>query len=140
MKPGKNTNVRCLMEDIKPNHQHFIDKLPLKKKSRVAIVRGKSYSEAEKMVRKAIDLLKIKKICKKQDNVLVKPNLAMATPPEIAEDTHPNIVAAVVKICKEAGANVKVGDSCVWWESGRYSSRSQWGLKKQHSMPEPMRF
>ena len=38
------------------------------------------------------------------DRVLLKVNAAFATPPALGATTHPEMVSAVVKLCKEAGA------------------------------------
>jgi len=83
-------------------------------KSKVAITCGKEYAEAERMVNEALDLLGIESVCKRGDNVLVKPNLCLPTPPEDAETTHPAVVAAVVKRAKQEGGTVWVGESCAW--------------------------
>ena len=48
---------------------------------------------------------------KKGATVWVKPNINFHRPPEFAANTNPDVVAAVVKLCYEAGAGkVKVGD------------------------------
>ncbi|MBC7287097.1 MAG: DUF362 domain-containing protein [Armatimonadetes bacterium] len=39
------------------------------------------------------------------DTVVIKPNLAWARSPEQAADTHPAVLAAVIKACKQAGAS-----------------------------------
>jgi len=47
----------------------------------------------------------------KGDVVVVKPNIGWTTPPKLGGCTHPDVVAAVVKLCYEAGAKeVKVFD------------------------------
>lgn len=49
----------------------------------------------------------------KGQTVLLKPNLLSPRPPEQAVTTHPAVVAAVAKLCLDAGAaRVWVGDSC----------------------------
>lgn len=93
----------------------LIQRPPLKVKSEVAIVRSLNYFGADNVVREAIDLLGgIKRFCGKGDNVLIKPNLAVAQPYYMAETTDPRIVGATVKICKETGAKVKVGEKAGW--------------------------
>ncbi len=83
----------------------FLERPPLKEKSKVSIVRAEDYTQAEKAVRQAVDLLGgIGKICKRGDKVMIKPNMIYATKPEEAETTHPAIVTAMVKLCKEAGS------------------------------------
>ena len=109
-----NPNVRCFREGEEPVYQRFINRPPLETKSRVAVVRGQDYGQADTMVRKALELLTITEVCGKRDQVLIKPNIVLPSPPEMAETTHPNVVAAMVKICKETGARVTVGDSCAW--------------------------
>jgi uncharacterized protein (DUF362 family)/NAD-dependent dihydropyrimidine dehydrogenase PreA subunit len=43
--------------------------------------------------------------------VLLKPNLLTDTPPEAAITTHPEVVRAVIRLVREAGAECRVGDS-----------------------------
>ncbi len=52
------------------------------------------------------------------DTVVIKPNLGWAKTPEQGVDTHPEVVAAVVRLCKDAGAKkVIIGEhSCDAWE------------------------
>ena len=54
---------------------------------------------------------------KKGDRVVIKPNLGWAMGPEMGVDAHPDVVAAVVKLCKDAGAaEIIVGEhSCDTW-------------------------
>lgn len=90
-------------------HIPFLDRPPQARKSEVAIVKCPSYSLAEASVREIIALLGgIGRFCNKGDIVIVKPNAGGAFPIEIADTTHPAIVAAVVRVCKEAGATVKI--------------------------------
>lgn len=44
-------------------------------------------------------------------NVVIKPNLISKKSPDAAATTHPSIVWAVAKLCKEAGANVIIAES-----------------------------
>ena len=66
----------------------------------------------EKIVRAAIDALGgIKTFVSRGDVVIVKPNIAWDRTPEQAGTTNPEVVAAVVKLCFEAGAKkVRVFD------------------------------
>jgi len=69
--------------------------------------------EPEELVRKAIDTLGgIKRFVKKGDNVILKPNIGPAIRTyEYAATTNPWVVAAVAKLCLEAGAGrVRVMD------------------------------
>jgi len=76
----------------------------------LVVVRG---GEPEALASKAIDALGgMKRFVKKGDNVIIKPNIgpAMRTY-EYAATTNPWLVAAVVKLCLEAGAGrVRVMD------------------------------
>ncbi len=90
-------------------HVPFIDRPPQEKRSEVAIVKSPNYSQAGDAVREAIQLLGgIERFCNKGDIVAVKPNAVLAQPPEMAETTHPAIVAEVVRIFKEAETTVKI--------------------------------
>ncbi|MFW6023038.1 MAG: DUF362 domain-containing protein [Halanaerobiaceae bacterium] len=53
----------------------------------------------------------INSIVKPGQNVLLKVNLLMDTPPETLVTTNPILVKSVAKIVKEAGANPVIGDS-----------------------------
>lgn len=76
----------------------------------IAVVKG---GEPEILARKTLELLGgMKRFVKKGDNVIIKPNIgpAMRTY-EYAATTNPWLVAAVVKLCLEAGAGrVRVMD------------------------------
>jgi len=81
--------------------------------AQVAITKATNYNEAEKAVRGAVELLGgMEKFVHVGDVVVVKPNSTAYTPPEMALTTHPAVVAALVKLAKEAGAKkVIVGDN-----------------------------
>ncbi len=78
----------------------------------LAVAHGTS---PEKIVRAAIDALGgIKTFISRGDVVVIKPNIAWDRTPEQAGTTNPEVVAAVVKLCIEAGAKkVKVFDRTV---------------------------
>ena len=66
----------------------------------------------EGAVREAVGLLGgISSIIRPGERVLIKPNMLQAAAPERAITTHPSIVAAVIRMVKEAGAVPMVGDS-----------------------------
>lgn len=91
----------------------FIDGEPIK--SKVAITTAKTYNQAERAVRKAIKLLGgSEAICTSKDIVMIKPNMIFPRPPDLAETTHPAVIAALVKILKKTGAVVKVGEQAGW--------------------------
>ncbi len=66
----------------------------------------------EQIVKAAIDAMGgIKKFISRGDVVVIKPNIGWDRTPEQAGNTNPDVVAAVVKLCFEAGAKkVKVFD------------------------------
>ncbi len=66
----------------------------------------------EKIVQAALDALGgIKKFISRGDIVVIKPNIGWDRTPEQAGNTNPEVVAAVVRLCFEAGAKkVKVFD------------------------------
>ena len=66
----------------------------------------------DEMVRKAMDALgSMGKLVRSGDIVVIKPNIGWAQPPEKGASTNPQTVAALVKLCVEAGAKkVKVLD------------------------------
>ncbi len=69
---------------------------------RLALVHG---SRVEAMVREAISLLGgIERFIAKGDRVLIKPNVGWDRQPEQAANTNPEVVAAMVRLCRDAGA------------------------------------
>lgn len=67
-------------------------------------------------MRKSLDLIGgINSFIKKPDKVLIKPNLLSAAPPDSGIDTHPELVRAVIKVVKETGAEILLGDSPSVW-------------------------
>ncbi|MCG6551267.1 MAG: DUF362 domain-containing protein [Candidatus Magnetominusculus sp. LBB02] len=69
---------------------------------KLAIVHGK---DAAKMVRAAVDKLGgISQFIKPSDRVLIKPNCGWDRQPELAANTNPDVVAALVQLCIEAKA------------------------------------
>lgn len=78
----------------------------------IAAAHGASPS---KITRAAIDAIGgIKRFVSRGDIVVVKPNIAWDRTPEQAANTNPEVVAAVVQMCFEAGAKkVKVFDRTV---------------------------
>src|ERR1700693_1595919 len=75
----------------------------------LVVVHGAS---PEKIVKAALDALGgIKKFISRGDIVVIKPNIGWDRTPEQAGNTNPEVVAAVVKLCFEAGAKrVRVFD------------------------------
>lgn len=70
--------------------------------ARVAVARG---GNPEAITRAAVDALGgMSRFVKKGDRVVVKPNILTAAEPQYAVTTNPQVVAALVKMCLEAGA------------------------------------
>jgi len=68
----------------------------------VAIMGG----EPEVMLNRAFkELGGIGKYVKKGDKVVIKPNIGWDRKPELAANTNPQLVAALIKLCKTAGAS-----------------------------------
>ena len=89
-------------------------------KARVSIVKCDSYdsSRVQEATKKSLQLLGgITNFVKPGSRVLVKPNLLMAIEPESGVDTHPEVVRAVIKILKEIGCKISVGDGPSAWGS-----------------------
>jgi uncharacterized protein (DUF362 family) len=89
------------------------------KRSEVAITRAYTYASGmgEDAVEAAISLLGgIQRFCKTGDKVLIKPNAAVAFDYQkwLQESTHPSIVRAIVRLLREYGADVWIGESGAW--------------------------
>ncbi len=81
---------------------------------KVAISRCGSYDTGEVFdaVKRSVDLVGgIEAFVKPGMRVLLKPNLLSARLPEDAVDTHPEVVRALVRLVKNAGAVPFIGDS-----------------------------
>lgn len=69
----------------------------------LAVVHG---TRAEPMVREAVARLGgIDRFVHKGDRVLIKPNVGWDRQPEQAANTNPEVVGAIVRLCREAGAS-----------------------------------
>lgn len=92
--------VGCDKEEAKS--AAFAARTPRFDAATLAVASGDSPA---KNVRAAIDALGgIGKLVRKGDVVVVKPNIAWNRPAESAATTNPELVAELVKMCKEAGA------------------------------------
>ena len=83
-------------------------------KTIVSIVRCEDYEPTKVMsaVKEAVNLLGgMETFVKPGQQVLIKPNLLSARPPESAIDTHPAVVEAIVRLAADAGGLCAVGDS-----------------------------
>ncbi|HAH21988.1 MAG: hypothetical protein A2Y00_08035 [Omnitrophica WOR_2 bacterium GWF2_43_52] len=82
-------------------------------KSQVSIVKCAAYKQEDLFpkVKEAIELIGgITKFLKPNSRVLLKPNLLMAIEPQRAITTHPEFVRAVVRILREIGCTMYIGD------------------------------
>lgn len=77
----------------------------------MAIVRN--CAERRKSVGLAFDALGgIGKFVSRGDVVLLKPNIAFASPPRFSATTHPDLLEALIMLCKDAGASeVRITDN-----------------------------
>jgi uncharacterized protein (DUF362 family) len=72
------------------------------KKSKIVIANGENFEEITiKVVEK---LGGIEKFVKKGEKVVIKPNIAFNKTPQQGANTHPDVVSALVKLCKNTGA------------------------------------
>jgi uncharacterized protein (DUF362 family)/Pyruvate/2-oxoacid:ferredoxin oxidoreductase delta subunit len=80
--------------------------------TKISLIKCDDYDKAGNAVREAIRLLGcISAFVNPSEKILVKPNLLGPKDPSKAVTTHPEIVRAVIKLVKEAGALPVVGDS-----------------------------
>jgi len=78
----------------------------------VSVVTG---SDIEKSVRKAVDLIGgARQVIRPGQSVLIKPNYSAVAPPETGFVTDPQVVEAVIKVCKEASPKrILVAESAI---------------------------
>ena len=82
----------------------LIDSLIAAEKTDLAVVRG---TPPAKITRAVVDALGgMKRFVSRGDVVVVKPNIGWDRTPEYAANTNPEVVAAIVRLCLEAGAKV----------------------------------
>ena len=91
-------------------------------KTRVALIKGE---DAKISVNEAVSLLGgIERFVRPRSVVLIKPNLLGPYPPEMGMGTHPEVIRAVIDLCKKAGASrIIVGDDPLFGQSGRETFR-----------------
>ena len=83
-------------------------------KSKVALVRCVGYEEAQvlKAVREGLELIGgIGNFAKRNEKIVLKPNILIGSNPEKSVTTHPSVFKAACRIMQEAGAIVSYGDS-----------------------------
>jgi uncharacterized protein (DUF362 family)/Pyruvate/2-oxoacid:ferredoxin oxidoreductase delta subunit len=80
--------------------------------TKIGLIKCDNYGKADNAVREAVRLLGgISAFISPLEKILVKPNLLSPKDPSKAVTTHPEVVRAVIKLVKEAGAVPTVGDS-----------------------------
>jgi len=87
-------------------------------RSQVSVVRCDSYNQQDlyPAIKQSLDLIGgLSSFIQKEDRVLIKPNLLSAAPPEAGIDTHPEFVRAVIRMVRETGAEIFLGDSPSVW-------------------------
>jgi uncharacterized protein (DUF362 family)/Pyruvate/2-oxoacid:ferredoxin oxidoreductase delta subunit len=83
-------------------------------KTKVSITKCKTYEriEVELAVRKAFGLIGgIGVFVRKDEKVLIKPNMLSARMPEDGVCTHPEVIRAVIRLVRECGAVPCIGDN-----------------------------
>jgi uncharacterized protein (DUF362 family)/Pyruvate/2-oxoacid:ferredoxin oxidoreductase delta subunit len=110
-------------------------------KTTVSLVKCVSYdpAEVELSVRRAVDLIGgIGQLVSRGERILLKPNLLSARKPDRAITTHPEVVRAMIRLVREAGAIPFLGDSPggaiqgvdrVWTETGMKALAEQEKVK-----------
>jgi uncharacterized protein (DUF362 family)/Pyruvate/2-oxoacid:ferredoxin oxidoreductase delta subunit len=110
-------------------------------KTRVSLIKCSSYEQGElkRAVRRAVDLIGgMAKFVKSGEKILLKPNLLAARQPDRAITTHPEVMRAMVRLVREAGAVPFIGDSPggairgverVWIETGMKAVSEQENVK-----------
>ena len=92
--------------DVIPDHR--VD-LPVSSPQMV-VARG---ADPAANVRAAVERLGgMQRLLSAEDTVLVKPNIGWQRPPEHAANTHPDVVAEVVRLCLEAGPRRVIVTDC----------------------------
>jgi uncharacterized protein (DUF362 family) len=85
------------------------------KESEIFVGKGENFEEV------TINVIEkmggIVKFVKKGEKVVIKPNIAWNRTPEQAANTHPDVVSALVKLCKKAGAKeiAVIDNTCHAW-------------------------
>ncbi|OEG70701.1 hypothetical protein ATZ36_17150 [Candidatus Endomicrobiellum trichonymphae] len=80
--------------------------------TKISLIKCGDYGKVYNAVREAVRLLDcMSAFINQSEKILVKPNLLSPKDPSKAVTTHPEIVRAVIKLVKEAGAIPVVGDS-----------------------------
>ena len=89
-----------------------------KKNSSPDIVVVRNGEPAEMFDRLIEELGGMEKFVKPGQSVLIKPNIAWNQPPEMAANTNPELISAIIRHCKQAGASkIYIFDTtCNFWK------------------------
>lgn len=82
----------------------------------VAVTKCESYDavQVHEAVERVVQRLGgMERFCRAGETILVKPNMLSPRTPENAVTTHPEVVRAVIRVAKNRGASVMVGDTPV---------------------------
>ncbi|MDR2772004.1 MAG: DUF362 domain-containing protein [Elusimicrobiota bacterium] len=80
--------------------------------TKISVVKCNNYKQSQEAVERAISLIGgIETFVKAGEKILIKPNLLAPRDPSQAITTHPEIVRAMIRLVKKAGATPIVGDS-----------------------------
>lgn len=107
------------------------------KKSEIVVGKGDNFGElTEKVIEK---LGGIEKFVKKGEKVVIKPNIAWNRTPEQAANTHPEVVAALVRLCKKAGAKeiIVIDHTCNPWNVTYKTSGIQDAVEREGGIMKP---
>ncbi|OGS44912.1 MAG: hypothetical protein A2539_04350 [Elusimicrobia bacterium RIFOXYD2_FULL_34_15] len=90
-----------------------------------------NYKDVEFAIRKAIENIGgTEKFFKKDQKILIKPNILSAKSPEKAVTTHPEVIRAIIRIVRSVGAIPAVGESPGGAVSGAERFWDKCGIKK----------
>ena len=80
--------------------------------NKVSVVKCERYSEVQRAVEEAVELIGgIDRFIKKGDKVVIKPNLVSKKKPEEAVTTNPDFLHAVIVMAEKAGGIVTIAES-----------------------------
>lgn len=107
------------------------------KHSEIIVGKGDNF---EQLTLKVIEKLGgIEKFVKKGEKVVIKPNIAWNRTPPQAANTHPDVVGALVKLCKKAGAKeiIVIDHTCNPWNITYKISGIQDAVEKEGGIMKP---
>jgi len=86
------------------------------KKSEIVVGKGENFEQVTINVVEKMG--GIEKFVKRGEKVVIKPNIAWNRTPQQAANTHPEVVSALVKLCKKAGAKeiIVIDHTCNKWD------------------------